>query len=170
MSVRLNEAHVAYIVSLEHAGKTSAEAVLADARRPESPIHELYDWDVAKAAHAHWLDRTRQILGLVRIIEHTETTTIRLPRYVKDPAVPTNEPGYVSLEALRIDPVLARRALIAELERVTSALRRARNLSVGLGLEGDCDELLAAVSGLRSVVAVHQQAGAAQAIERAPVA
>ena len=69
---RLTEQHVAYLVTLERQGRTTAEDVLADAKRPDSPLHDLYDWDVTAAAEAHWLDRTRAIIRLVKVVVHTE--------------------------------------------------------------------------------------------------
>jgi|SRR5580765_5663972 len=149
--MRITEAHVGYLVTLERQGRTTAEDVLADAKRAESPLHDLYDWDVTTAAEAHWLDRTRAIIRLVKVVVHTEHQTIRLPRYVRDPARPSHEQGYASVETLRLETALAHRALVTELERVTSSLRRARHIAVGLGLEDDVDDLLARVAGLREV-------------------
>jgi hypothetical protein len=148
---RLTETHVAHLVTLEHQGRTTAEDVLADAKRPDSPLHDLYDWNVAAAAEAHWLERTRAIIRLVRVVVHTEHQTIKLPRYIRDPSLPSNEQGYASVDALRLESGLAHRALVTEMERVASSLRRARHIAVGLGLEDDVDELLARVSGLREV-------------------
>jgi len=148
---RLTETHVAYLVTLEKQGRTSAEDVLADAKRAESPLHDLYDWDVTAAAEAHWLDRTRAIIRLVKVVVHTEHQTIRLPRYIRDPALPSHEQGYASVESLRLESTLAHRALVTEMERVTSSLRRARHIAVGLGLEDDVDDLLARVAGLREI-------------------
>lgn len=152
---RLTESHVTYLVTLEQQGHTSAEAILADAKRAESPLHDLYDWDVATAAEAHWLARTRAIIRLVKIVVHTEQQTIRLPRYVRDPARPSREQGYVSVDALRLESTLAHRALVTEMERVMSSLRRARHIAVGLGLEEEIDDLLARVAGLRQVWTEH---------------
>jgi hypothetical protein len=149
---KLTETHVTYLVSLERQGRQTAEAILADAKRLESPLHELYDWDVQTAAEAHWLDRTRALIRMVKIVVHTETHTYRIPRYVKDPELPAREQGYTSLEHLRVDATLSRRALATELERVTSSLRRARNIALGLDLEEEVDRLLTVVSGLRVIV------------------
>ena len=153
--MRVTEGHVAYLVTLEKQGRTSAEDVLADAKRPESPLHDLYDWNVASAAEAYWLDRTRAIIRLVRVVVHTEHQTLRLPRYIRDPALPANEQGYASIESVRLESTLARRALVSELERVTSALRRARHIAVGLDLEDEIDALLERVAGLREVWTDH---------------
>ena len=150
--MKLTNVQIAHIVSLEKDGHTTAAAILADAKLPDSPLHVLYDWDVEKAAEAHWLARTRAIIRLVRYVVHTEKQTITLPRYVRDPEQPQRDQGYATLDRLREDPPVARRALLAELGRVVSALQRARVVAVGLGLADEIEELLSRVSGLQSVV------------------
>jgi hypothetical protein len=152
---RLTEAHVAYLVTLEQQGRGTPADVLADAKRDESPLHDLYDWDITVAAEAHWLDRTRAIIRLVKVVVHTEHQTIRIPRYVRDPSRPPREQGYVSVETLRLETTLAHRALVTEMERVMSSLRRARHIAVGLSLEEEIDDLLARVAGLRQVWTEH---------------
>lgn len=167
--MRLNEVHVAHIVSLEYEGKTTAAAILADAKNPTSPIHELYDWDVQKAAEAHWMDRTREIVRLVKVVVHLTTHTIKLPRYLQDPDKEPGAQGYMTVDALRLEPTMARRALRAEFDRVTSSLKRARLISIGLGLEDEVDGLLATVSGLRSIIERQMELADAET-ERLPAA
>ncbi|MGA8762296.1 MAG: hypothetical protein WB562_05345 [Candidatus Sulfotelmatobacter sp.] len=152
MNRRLTTRHVDHIVALERDGKTSAETILADAKRGDSPLHDLYDWDVERAAETHWLERTREIVRLVRYAVHTETHSYTLPRYVRDPDVEPQTQGYATVESLRDDPDRARRALTSELERVSSVLTRARELAVGLHLDDEIEELLERVAGLRAVV------------------
>lgn len=149
---RITQRHIDYLQTLEKKGKLTAEQVLADAKLPESVLHDLYDWDPARAAEQFWLDRTRAIIRVVKIIVISEQHTFRLPKYVHDATVSGKTQGYVSIEAVRLDPALAQRTLIAELSRVTSALRRARVVAVALNLEGDVDDLLETVSGLQVVI------------------
>ncbi len=42
------------------------EEVLAD---EDHPLRRFYNWDVASAAHSHWLERTQKLINSVRIIE-----------------------------------------------------------------------------------------------------
>ena len=39
------------------------------ARDPESPHHPHFEWDVKKAAAAHWKTQARELIRVVRIIE-----------------------------------------------------------------------------------------------------
>jgi hypothetical protein len=152
MNRRITPRHVAHIITLEREGNTTPEAVLADAKAKESPLHDLFDWNVQRAAEAHWLERSREILRGVHYVVHTETHSYTLPRYVRDPDVAPKAQGYASVEHLREDPNRARRALTGELERVAMALTRARGIAAGLFLDQEIDALLERVAGLRAVV------------------
>lgn len=46
---------------LRERGDCSAGAILESAKPSDSPIHCLYEWDVEKAAEAHWLQVSRSI-------------------------------------------------------------------------------------------------------------
>src|SRR4051812_32669931 len=62
--VRVTDVHIAHIQHIM-AETPTAEAVLADAMRPESPLHELYDWDDARMAYKYRLAQTRVMIRLV---------------------------------------------------------------------------------------------------------
>lgn len=149
---RITQRHIDHIKSLEKHGRITPDIVLSDAKHASSPLHNLYEWDTEKAAEAHWLDRSREILGQIHVIIHTETVTYQLPNYVRDPSAAAKEQGYVSMDALRVESALARRALIAEVERAASALQRARIIAVGLSLEDVIDDAIARIVGVKTVV------------------
>lgn len=46
----------------------SAERFVEEARNPRSPAHHLFEWDVQKAAQAHWEERARLIIRSCRVI------------------------------------------------------------------------------------------------------
>lgn len=150
--MKITEQQITHVISLEWNGAITPEIVLADARQATSPLHSLYDWDVEKAAHQHWLDRSREIIRLVSVVETTTEAVIKLPRYWRDPTAPAQEQGYTTIGTLRLDPTLARRALITEFERITSAFRRAQKLAIGLDCEDAISELLERVAGLRLIL------------------
>lgn len=150
--IKFTDEIVAHLETLEFAGRLTPDRVLEDARRADSPLHGLFEWDVEKAAARYWLDRSREIIRHVKVVIHTETTIIKVPRYVRDPDLVAGDQGYVSLRSLRDDPLLARRALREEFERLTGYLRRARGLAVAVDLTDEVDELLARVLGLRSLL------------------
>lgn len=152
MNRKLTDAHVTHIALLFASGRATAEEVLTDAKQPTSPLHDLYDWDLQRAAEEHWLDRTREILRMPKVVVVTETLQIKVPRYLRDPAAEAREQGYVSLAELRTDPVAARRALAQEFERAAGVLKRARGIAVALGLAEEIERLLEQLLGLRRLV------------------
>ena len=46
-------------------GKLNDKIILAEAKRPSSKLHAMWDWDVAKAAEKHWLRRAADLLRAV---------------------------------------------------------------------------------------------------------
>jgi len=54
------------------------QAIVEAARSRRSPIHELFNWNLAEAAEAHWLDHARALVGrlqLVRVVVENGPTT-----------------------------------------------------------------------------------------------
>lgn len=47
--------------------QVTTQEVVADARDPRSPLHAYFEWDVEKAAEAHWLDRARELVRAIHI-------------------------------------------------------------------------------------------------------
>lgn len=130
-------------------GRLTPDAVVADAKDKNSPLHDCFEWDVKKAAHQHWLDQARTLITSIRVVQKVDTTTVRSVYYVRDPAASDSEQGYVSVERLRSDKDMAREAIVAEFSRVADMLRRARELAVALDAADDVDTLLTSVVGLR---------------------
>mgnify|MGYP005821170523 FL=1 len=55
------------------------EAVVGVARDPSNVLHAHFEWDDAKAGHAHRLQQARQLIKRVKITTPTGSTT---PKYV----------------------------------------------------------------------------------------
>lgn len=49
-------------------GDTSPEEVLEDARSPDSPLHDCFTWDLAKAARAHHIREAVQLINCYRVV------------------------------------------------------------------------------------------------------
>ena len=65
------------IVELAEAngGRITPEQVLEDARDPESPLHNYFEWDVETAARQYWLDQARTLIRSVKIVTREEPPT-----------------------------------------------------------------------------------------------
>lgn len=158
--LKLTQTQIDTIRGLEVAGVLTASALVVEARKPDSPLHPLFNWDAAQAAEHFWLMQARRIIARVRVHIQTSTVSITAPAYVRDPEAVPKQQGYRRVDALRADEDLAREALNAELKRVSDALNRAQRMAIALGLQGEIDHLLAGVASLRVIVGPEESAAA----------
>lgn len=143
----LTEAQVVRLASLEtDDGRLNTAVVIQDAKKKSSPLHSLFQWDLGKAAYAHWTQTAREIIGVVTVLRETHERTIKVPKYAKDP---DTKSGYRSTDALRVDPRSSRQSLIYTLEVAAGHIRRAHDLAAALGLQDQVDDLLQQVLGLK---------------------
>lgn len=144
----LTQEQVDRVRSLEDAdGRLTPEMVVEDARRKDSPLHDLFEWDKSKAAMMTWLHQARVVIGAVRIAVTTTTSTVKAPVYVHDPDA--DGQGYRSVVSLRKDPEKALESLRYTLEIACGHLRRALDLAEQFGLQGEIDALLEQIVGLQ---------------------
>lgn len=133
----------------KHGGRITPDLVVADAKNKNSPLHGEFEWDVRKAAQAHWIDQARALIASVTVIVRTTTVDVRSPAYVRDPNRSAGEQGYISVDNLRSDSDAARSALVSEFTRVGDLLRRARILARALEMEDQVERLVRGVDELR---------------------
>jgi hypothetical protein len=139
----------AWLAALEDEhGKLSPEAVVAAARDPKSPGHEHFEWDNKKAAHQYRVEQARALLTKRQTFV-TESYTIQVPRYVRDPDAPAREQSYVSVRTAAADADLRHRVLVDDFARVSALLQRTRDLAKAFGLLGEVDDLIGKVAELR---------------------
>lgn len=149
--MKLTEEQIARVKALEDEhGTLTPDAIVADAKRKDSPLHDLIDWDRNKAAKSWWLECAREIIREVKLVITTQEVTMKAPYYVRDPDAKGQ--GYKSVVLLQRDPASARQALIDELQRASGVVARARELAVAFGLQGEMDDLLVRIVGLHGRV------------------
>ena len=112
------------------------------AKSPDSILHHLFEWDDQKAGHAYRLDQARQIITSVKINIINETKMISAVSYVRDPRVPGDQQGYVSIETLRTDKDLARDSIKLEFARAYSHLQKAKLHAEVLNMQNQVGLLL----------------------------
>lgn len=153
--MKLTSEQIERLASLEDEnGILTPDAVVADAKHKDSPLHDLFDWDVKKAAHNWWLERARQVLR-VRVEITTNTVTVKAPLYVSDSEMEGQ--GYRSTVALQRDPVTARTALIEELKRASGVITRARDLAVALNMADEIEAMLNQIVGIQTRLIEQEQ-------------
>jgi len=123
-------------------GTLTPELVVADAKLPDSPLHELFEWDTSKAAQSHWHDVARALIRNVRVVVVNEGRTLQAPYFVRDPSLPNKVQGYTTVTKLRNDADLARDAVADECSRAAAAFRRAQEVAAAVGVASDVRDLL----------------------------
>ena len=135
-------------------GQLLEEDVLADARNLDSPLHVHFTWDNRTAAEAHRLQQARQLIRMVRVVVRVSHIDIAAPKYVRDYK---NNVGYRDVVLVRREPEIARETFVAELLRVRSAMRRAKNTAHELGLSDEIDAIDELVTGLCRRVSIDDE-------------
>lgn len=128
-------------------GWLTAKAVVEDAKDPDSPLHCEFDWDVERSAQRWWEHKARTLIQAVRVEQARERVNVSSVRYtgpmfVRDPDLPGDRQGYLSVESVRDDKDKAHRVLVAEFKRIAALLERARDLADLLGRRDDMVELI----------------------------
>lgn len=157
---KMTEKHWARLRYLEEEDRLTPDHVLEDAKNPASPLHELFDWDVDRAARLAWLTQARHIIRTYQVVVTVRKKTIVIPNYVRDPDREPREQGYVSIRAVQEDEWLARRVLIDECGRISGAVARARGIAAACGMEKEFEDLLRRVVGLRTRLEQEVEKGA----------
>lgn len=139
-------------------GRLTPDAVVEDAKKATSPLHDQFEWDKGKASYAHWLYQARTLITSVMVVTQTETKTVTSVYYVRDPNAAGNEQGYVSVPTLRSDEDSARAALVEAFSAVGDMLRRARQLAAVLEMDDEVTTLLNGVVELRDRISVQPPA------------
>lgn len=141
-------------------GKIRAEDLVAEAEHPDSPIHDMFEWNDRKAGHAFRIVQARHIISGVRIERSVRSVTVTVPAYVRDPDSPADEQGYRSLVNIKSDEDRARGVLIDEMKRVGAAVRRAKNLAAVLGVEADVATIESIAEAITSRISSAEEAHA----------
>ena len=133
-------------------GGITPDLVVKAASDPNNVLHHLFEWDDVKAGNAHRIDQARQIITSVKINIVTETRTISAGSYVRDPRLPSDQQGYVSVSKLRTDSDLAKDSIRLEFERAYSHLHRAKTHAEILGMQDQVSALLNDLNALKEVM------------------
>ena len=58
---------------------TSAEIIVEDAMKPESPLHDYFLWNKDKASYEYWLNQARELLRhiVIKVVSSEESKPIR---------------------------------------------------------------------------------------------
>jgi len=127
-------------------GRLDPEVLVKAARHWSHPLHDCFEWDARKAAHAHRLTQARALIREVKVEVRTTVTQVTAVAYVKDPSSLARERGYVALHTIPTASDRAREVIRQEMVRVEASLSRARAVAVAVGLEDDLDVMIRAAA------------------------
>jgi hypothetical protein len=97
-----------------------AADMLADAKKPSSPLHKYFDWDVERAAEKHWLQRAsyliRSVAVEIRVVGGGVVTRAWHSVHVEigtdtDTGAPIEERRYVPVDVVKKNPTLVEQIL-----------------------------------------------------------
>lgn len=143
-SVKIRQEIVDRLRELELAndGLLTPEAVVEDARDPDSPLHGGFEWDVEAAAYQHHLDCARRLIRSVKLMVKTETRTYEVRSYWKNPESDSKEQGYISFQRIASDEELKRSLLVEEYRKIARKLTTLRDTAEALDAAEVHDELV----------------------------
>ncbi len=128
-------------------GILTPDAVLEDAQKEDSPLHDQFTWDDSEAAHQWRLEQARALIRSVRVEVQTESRTVSTVRYVRHPEA-GREQGYADVMTIRTREDLAREALRRELAAAKALFDRCETLAEAFGLRPDVLDLQQRVAAL----------------------
>lgn len=123
-------------------GTLTPEMVVRAAESVDSPLHDQFQWDDAKAGAAYRLDQARTLIRSVRVEFTINDMTVSAPYMVRDPDQDARKQGYTSIPRLKTDADAARAAIVMEFQRAGAALARARALAAVLDVQQEVDDAI----------------------------
>jgi len=136
----------------KHDGALLPEDVVRVAQDPAHLFHDRFEWDDAKAGHAHRIEQARTLIRSVRVEVRLEERTIKTVGYVQNPTNRVGEAGYISLPRVQSDEDMASAVIAQECGRALAAMRRARNLAAALGMSESIDDIVYRLERLSDAV------------------
>lgn len=130
-------------------GGLTAEAVVEDARDPDSPLHSSFEWDVGAAARQQWLATASRLINGYRVTVTVESRTLSAPVFVRSPEEPRR---FIAADRAASERDVAMAVLQREVARVRAAVGRMEAVAASLGLSSDVAELSARVNEVASAI------------------
>jgi hypothetical protein len=129
-------------IRASNGGRLTASLVVRAATDPKHPFHKQLLWDNEACGHRYRLIQARKIIKSVQVDIKIENRIVSTIRYVRDPDVPTNQQGYISLSEVQRRSQQAQDVLMLYLDRIEHLIRSAREVADAIGLGEDLQQLL----------------------------
>ena len=138
--------------------RITPEMILSPASKKTNPMHDYFEWDNSSAGHQYRVIQARRLIRSIKVTivsRHVEVTAVA---YVRDPACGNDEQGYVSVSKVRTEDDNARDVMLDEFTRVSSALKRARELATVFNMVDDVDHFIEKIELMKVQVTDHASA------------
>ena len=128
-------------------GKLSAEAVLEDAKNPNSPLNGYFDWDDSEAARLYRLQQARGLIRSVVAIYRTSADSgpKSVRAFVSVRSGDDAKPSYISTAVALSDDEMRARTLRKAWEEAQRFRQRYADLTEFAGLFASLDEIEASL-------------------------
>ena len=100
-------------------GKLTAEIVVNESQKPNSPLHGYFEWDNDKAANQWRIQQARVLINNIEVVTLSDGEPKSYPAY----EIVTKEEGYRHIETLTIDELkIVRESALRDLKSVQKKL------------------------------------------------
>jgi hypothetical protein len=113
-------------------GALTLDDVIAEARKPRSPLHGDFEWDDALAGAAYRRVQAARLIRTVRLEITVREIPIQAPAYVRD--LRAERAGYRDIMEVQTEDDVARATVLDAMQRVANAVKRAKTLAWVLGV------------------------------------
>lgn len=128
--------HILEEIAARNGNVLLPDHVVEEAKDVNHPFHDRFEWDDAKAGHAHRINQARALIRSVQVVVTTETRQIKSVFYVPNPEKSkATEQGYVTTAKVRSERDLAIATITREFSQVEALLVRVRDLATSVGLD-----------------------------------
>jgi hypothetical protein len=135
-------------------GNITPDMVWQDAQDEDSPLYNSFEWDKNSAWNKHNLQIARNLIASVTIEVELIETTIKIPKYTRDPSLEDHTQGYMDVTA--IDEVnqrdLAKQIISQELGRTRQALARAQSYATYFKMEKEIAQAVVDIKALEETL------------------
>lgn len=140
------------LAQLDKENRLTPDEVISEGQKPDSPLHSEFTWDVAEAARITWVNQARALISsftVTRIVNHRE---YNVQEFVEHPTKPEREQGYVSIDKIKSNRMMAREFIERELTMASAYVSRTRDYATILGLTDRVDSVTRDLDELRNDV------------------
>lgn len=139
-------------IKTKNGGMLRVDDVIEAAKRPGSPLHSEFTWDVKSAALKLWRMEARQLIASFEITYTINKTEFNVQEFVETPRKAEKEQGYVSIEDVKSNKQLAREFMARELAIASTYVSRAEQYAAILGVTGQVQTVIKKLKALQVAV------------------